>query len=116
MASSKSGSRKTTKRTTSRTPNRNSKAYIKKRAAEREEAKTPPENLRDIYTIVFFAINLILVLGTYGVCGKVGKIFSGFFFGLFGAAFMCCQCFSLLPFALSWQMVLSQSLLRNSYG
>ena len=101
MASSKSGSRKTTKRTTrttSRTPNRNSKAYIKKRAAEREEAKTPPENLRDIYTIVFFAINLILVLGTYGVCGKVGKIFSGFFFGLFGAAFYVLPVFFFVAF------------------
>ena len=69
------------------TPNKNTKAYQKQRQLEIEEAKTPPENLREIYAIVCLAINLILVLGTYGLCGKVGKAVSGFFFGLFGVTF-----------------------------
>ena len=85
----KSSSSKTSssRSTTRKTPNKNTKAYKAMREQELEEAKTPPENLREIYAIVCFAVNLILVLGTYGVCGKVGKAISGFFFGLFGATF-----------------------------
>ena len=78
-SNSRSGSKSTTRSNSSRsassrstsnkrTPNKNTKAYEKQRAAERAEAATPPENLREIYTIIFFAVNLILVLGTYGVC------------------------------------------------
>ena len=77
----------TTRSTAGKTPNKNTKAYEKQRALEREEAKTPPENLREIYAIICFAINLLLVLGTYGVCGKAGKVVSGFFFGIVGATF-----------------------------
>ena len=54
---------------------------------DEEQYRLPPERVREIYLITFFAINLILVLGTYGVCGKVGKAVSGFFFGIFGGAF-----------------------------
>ena len=74
-------------KTTKKTPNKNTKAYQKQRELELEEAKTPPENLMEIYAFVCIGINLILVLGTYGLCGKVGKAVSGFFFGLFGATF-----------------------------
>ena len=70
-----------------RKPNKNTKAYAKMREQERLEAQTPPENKREIYTIVVFAINLILLLGSFGVCGKVGDAVSGFFFGLFGFVF-----------------------------
>ena len=85
---STSTSRSTNSRsTTKKTPNKNTKAYQKQRELEIEEAKTPPENLREIYAIVCFAINLLLILGTYGVCGKAGKAVSGFFFGIFGATF-----------------------------
>ena len=94
MANTKSNRKKTQ----TKTPNKNTKAYAKKRAQERAEAKTPPENLRDIYAVVFFAFNLILVLGTYGVCGKAGKIFSGFFFGLFGAVFYVLPFFFFIAF------------------
>ncbi|MBP3233007.1 MAG: DNA translocase FtsK [Eubacterium sp.] len=81
---SSSGRTNSTKR---KTTNKNTKAYQKQRQLEIEEAKTPPENLLEIYAIVCLAINLILVLGTYGLCGKVGKAVSGFFFGLFGVTF-----------------------------
>ena len=81
---SSSGRTNSTKR---KTTNKNTKAYQKQRQLEIEEAKTPPENLLEIYAIVCLAINLILVLGTYGLCGKVGKAVSGFFFGLFGFHF-----------------------------
>ena len=97
---SKNGSRSNSGRSSSnnRTPNKNTKAYAKMREAERAEAATPPENLREIYTIIFFAVNLILVLGTYGVCGKFGKIISGFFFGLFGATFFVLPLFFFVAF------------------
>ena len=52
-----------------------------------EEYRLAPERVREIYLFVFFAINLVLILGTYGVCGKIGKAVSGFFFGIFGASF-----------------------------
>ncbi|SNU05596.1 DNA translocase FtsK [Lachnospiraceae bacterium] len=87
----KSGTKKSSSARSSstkrKTPNKNTKAYQKQRQLEIEEAKTPPENLLEIYAIVCLAINLILVLGTYGLCGKVGKAVSGFFFGLFGVTF-----------------------------
>ena len=92
MANTKSNSNR------KRTPNKNTKAYQRQKAAERAEAKTPPENLRDIYAIVFFAINLILILGTYGVCGKFGDVISGFFFGLFGISFYVLPIFFFIAF------------------
>ena len=85
-SSSKSKSN-TGRKTTNRKPNKNTKAYQRQRELELEEAKTPPENLVEIYALICLAINLILVLGTYGVCGKVGKAVSGFFFGLVGSTF-----------------------------
>ena len=77
----------TTAKRTGKTPRKNTKAYERQRALEREEAKTPPENLREIYAIVCFTLTLLLILGTYGICGKAGLAVSGFFFGLFGATF-----------------------------
>ena len=61
--------KRTTRSNTGKTPGKNTKAYERQRAIEREEAKTPPENIRDIYAIVCFTFCLLLVLGTYGVCG-----------------------------------------------
>ncbi|MBR6402418.1 MAG: DNA translocase FtsK [Eubacterium sp.] len=87
---SSTGTRKrttTTAKRTGKTPRKNTKAYERQRALEREEAKTPPENLREIYAIVCFTLTLLLVLGTYGICGKAGLAASGFFFGLFGGTF-----------------------------
>ena len=86
--------RSTSGKNTSRAPRKSTKAYERQREAERAEAKTPPENLLEIYVIICFAINLILVLGTYGVCGKVGLAVSGFFFGIVGATFYA------MPFAI----------------
>lgn len=79
--------KRTTRSNTGKTPRKNTKAYERQRAIEREEAKTPPENIRDIYAIVCFTFCLLLVLGTYGVCGKAGLMVSGFFFGIFGGPF-----------------------------
>lgn len=54
---------------------------------DEEVYRLPPERVREIYLFIYFAINLVLILGTYGVCGKLGRAVSGFFFGLFGATF-----------------------------
>ena len=91
--SSGKNTRKSTRKTSAKTSSRSNgttkkrEAYEKQRAIEIEEAKTPPENLREIYAIICTAVCLILILGTYGICGKVGTVISGFFFGLFGATF-----------------------------
>lgn len=45
------------------------------------------EKIREIYLYIYLAVNIFLVLGTYGVCGVIGNAISGFFFGIFGAAF-----------------------------
>jgi len=57
------------------------------RRQERQEARLAPARVREIYLYVTFALNLFLVLGTFGVCGKLGSVISGFFFGLFGSTF-----------------------------
>ncbi len=86
--SNRSGSSSSKKNTTGKnSPKKGTKAYERARAEERMEAKMPPERMREIYLFVFLAFNLILVLGTYGVCGFVGKAVSGFFFGIFGGTF-----------------------------
>ncbi len=84
----KSTGSSTRKKTSNKTtPRKNTKAYQKQMEMDRAEAKTPPENLMEIYAFICLGINLLLVLGTYGLCGKVGKAVSGFFFGLFGVTF-----------------------------
>ena len=98
-SSSRGGSSRSTSNSR-RTPNKNTKAYAKQREIERAEAATPPENLREIYAIIMFAVNLLLILGTFGVCGKVGKMVSGFFFGLFGVTFYVLPVFSFVSFCL----------------
>ncbi len=84
----------TSSRSTSSRNNSGRSTSTRTRAAENEqmvmdeaEYRLAPERIREIYLFIFFAINLVLVLGTYGVCGKLGKTVSGFFFGIFGASF-----------------------------
>ena len=38
---------------------------------DEEVYRLPPERIREIYLFVYFAINLVLILGTYGICGKL---------------------------------------------
>ncbi len=97
---STSRKRSTSGRTGTNSGRKNTRAYEIERQREREEAMTPPETRREVYAIICFAINLLLMLGTYGVCGKAGTMVSGFFFGLFGSmffvlpvAFFICFCF-----------------------
>ena len=84
-----SGSRNTGgKSTSSRGRSTASNRNVRDTSVMDEEVyRLPPERLREIYLFIYFAINLVLILGTYGVCGKLGRAVSGFFFGLFGATF-----------------------------
>ncbi len=42
------------------------------------------DHLKDILLFVAIGICLLLFLSSFGICGKVGNVLSGFFFGLFG--------------------------------
>lgn len=79
--------RKTSGRTSTGTVRGTRAAVGEQMVMDEEEYRLAPERIREIYLFIFFAINLVLVLGTYGVCGKIGKVVSGFFFGIFGASF-----------------------------
>ena len=82
-----SSGRKTSGRTSTGTGRGTRAAVGEQMVMDEEEYRLAPERIREIYLFIFFAINLVLVLGTYGVCGKIGKVVSGFFFGIFGASF-----------------------------
>ncbi len=40
--------------------------------------------IKDIFLFIAIGICLLLFLSSFGICGKVGNVLSGFFFGLFG--------------------------------
>ena len=60
----------------------------KKKAGKRSAGKKPPagdSRLRsEILLLLALALSLLLLLGNFGLAGAVGKVFSDFFFGLFG--------------------------------
>lgn len=42
------------------------------------------ERQKEIYLFAFLAVSVFLLLSNFGVCGFIGNVISGFFFGLFG--------------------------------
>ena len=65
---------------TSRNTNRSNTASKQGAAA----SAANPEKTREIYFFVFLAVSVFLLLSNFRICGFVGNLFSGFFFGLFG--------------------------------
>ena len=59
--------------------------------AGRRQAAPPPVSMRsaamnrDIHILIVMAVALLLFLSLLGLCGGVGRVLSGFLFGLFGA-------------------------------
>ena len=60
------------------------KSSPKKRKNSRRAAKTDSRLGTDICLLVLLAFSLLLLLGNFGLVGIAGRIFSSFFFGLFG--------------------------------
>jgi len=49
-----------------------------------DENSLSPERRREIYIFVYLAVSVFMLCSNFGICGAVGKVFSGFFFGLIG--------------------------------
>lgn len=92
--------RKKTGRTTAAKKNTRHVSRKEITDADRAAAKLPPERVREIYLFVYLAITLLLMLGSFGACGKVGEAVSGFFFGLFGVPFYILPVFFFIAAAL----------------
>ena len=86
MAASKSSSnnRKTGSRGTSTKKTTSTGRTTKSSPAKSTQQAANPERTREIYFFVFLAVSVFLLLSNFRICGVVGNVFSGFFFGLFG--------------------------------
>ena len=49
-----------------------------------EENHLSPERQREIMFFVYLAVAVFMLCSNFGICGAVGRVFSGFFFGLIG--------------------------------
>ena len=74
MAASKGRKTSTGTRGSNSTKNINSKA----------EDSRKIERQKEIYLFAFLAVSVFLLLSNFKLCGFVGNVISGFFFGLFG--------------------------------
>ncbi len=48
------------------------------------EKALSPARRREIMFFVYLAVAIFMICSNFGICGAVGRVFSGFFFGLFG--------------------------------
>ena len=51
-----------------------------------DEKALSPARVREIYLFVYLAVSVFMLCSNFGICGSVGNVISGFFFGLFGWA------------------------------
>ncbi len=49
-----------------------------------DEKALSPERKREIYLFVYLAVGIFMLCSNFGICGAVGRVIGGFFFGLFG--------------------------------
>ncbi|MCR5148061.1 MAG: DNA translocase FtsK 4TM domain-containing protein [Eubacterium sp.] len=83
---SSSGTRKSTPNSRS-TANRKSSSTSKatrNTVIEQENDPAKAERQKEIYLFAFLAVSVFLMLSNFNLCGVVGRVISGFFFGLFG--------------------------------
>ncbi len=80
----KAAGNKNTASSGNRNPSGSGKSdYSRQAVTERSGVRSSAMN-RDIHILVVMAIALLLFLSLLGLCGGVGRILSGFLFGLFG--------------------------------
>ena len=79
---SSSNNRKTSGRgTTTRKSSSSSGRTTKSVPAKTRQQAPNPERTREIYFFVFLAVSVFLLLSNFRICGVIGNVFSGFFFG-----------------------------------
>ncbi len=49
-----------------------------------DEKALSPERQREIYFFIYLAVAVFMLCSNFGICGGVGNVICGFFFGLFG--------------------------------
>ena len=49
-----------------------------------DEKALSPARVREIWLFVYLAVSVFMLCSNFGICGSVGNVISGFFFGLFG--------------------------------
>jgi len=49
-----------------------------------DEKGLSPARQREIYLFIYLAVSVFMLCSNFGICGAVGRVISGFFFGLFG--------------------------------
>ena len=82
---SSSNNRKTSGRGTTTKKSSSSSGRTTKSVPAKTRQQAPnPERTREIYFFVFLAVSVFLLLSNFRICGVIGNVFSGFFFGLFG--------------------------------
>ena len=87
---SASGGRSTGNRTAGRSAgNRTSGSRAPKERTSRiinddDEKALQPARMREIYLFIYLAVAVFLLCSNFGICGAVGRVLGGFFFGLFG--------------------------------
>ena len=82
---SKSTGRSTTSRSTAKSGTSKNTNRTGSAGAKSSNPAANPERTREIYFFVFLAVSVFLLLSNFRICGFIGNVFSGFFFGLFGA-------------------------------
>ena len=87
MAAAKNTSANQRKKTTanrSRSSGTASRAKTSRIINDDDEKALSPERQREIFLFVYLAVGIFMLCSNFGICGAVGNVFSGFFFGLFG--------------------------------
>ena len=87
MAAAKNTSANQRKKTTasrSRSSGNTSGAKTPRIINDDDEKALSPERQREIFLFVYLAVGIFMLCSNFGICGAVGNVFSGFFFGIFG--------------------------------
>jgi len=74
----------TQRSSTSGNANRNNRPNTYNGRLKAKDSEVRPEVAREISVIVYLALAIFFVCSNFGLCGVVGRVISGFFFGLFG--------------------------------
>ena len=71
------------RRPSSSAPSRNRERVSRVINDDAEKALSPARQ-REIMFFVYLAVAVFMICSNFGICGAVGRVFSGFFFGIFG--------------------------------
>ncbi len=80
----RSSGRSTTQKSTGNTGTAGKTTRTSRIIDDDDEKALSPERRREIIFFVYLAVSVFMLCSNFGICGAVGRVFSGFFFGLIG--------------------------------